>query len=131
MSDAASVVRETLAAALGAAPALEGVAICLAGAPEGLLPKIEVQDALAVDWSAKDWRGRELRTAIVLRVAEGQAGRLGPLREAVEVVGEAMGGEIGGGWRVASALFLRSRMVTESNGVRAVLIEHRVRVAQI
>lgn len=131
MGDAASAVREALAAALAAAPALEATPIRPPGAIEGLLPRIEVLEPVAADWSAKDWRGRELRTATVLRVAEGQAGRLGSLREAIEKAGEDIGGEIAGGWRIASAIFLRSRTIEESGGVRSALIEHRIRVTEI
>lgn len=130
MSDAVSAVRQALAAALKLQPALAAVALYEADAPEGLLPRIELQEPVAADWSAKDWRGRELRTAVTIRVGPGQRERLEAMRNAAEAAGEAIARDLEG-WRVASALFLRSRTVEERSGLRALLVEHRVRVVQV
>lgn len=129
MSDAGSAVKATLIAALTAEPELADVGVYAGDAPAGVLPRIEVQEPVAADWSTKDWQGRELRTGVIVRAASGQDGRLPALRAAAEAAAGAIAGEIGG-WRVASAVFLRSRTADERNGTRTVLIEHRVRVMQ-
>ena len=129
MSDAGSAVVAGLIAAIGAAAELAEVPLYTGEAPAGVLPRVEVGEPIGGDWSAKDWRGRELRTLVTLRLAVGQAGRLGAMRAAAEAAGEGIAGELGG-WRVASAVLLRSRTIEERGGVMAVLIEHRVRVMQ-
>lgn len=129
MSDATAAVREALVAAIGLEPAVAAVPVYLADAPSGLLPRIEIAEPVATDWSAKGWRGRELRTAVTIKAASGQAGRLAAMRDAVEAAGVALAGEIDG-WHVASAVYLRSRTAEQSGGVRAVLVEHRVRLSE-
>jgi hypothetical protein len=94
-----------------------------------VLPRIEVGGGQGSDWSAVAMRGREIRTAVTVRVADGQRARLGALVAAVEAAGEALAGNIGG-WRVAAAAFVRSKPVAEKGGA-AVLVEHRVRVMEI
>lgn len=129
MSDAAQTVRMALVAALQAEPALDGVAVYGADAPAGVLPRIEVAEPASADWSSKSWQGRELRTAIVVRVASGQSERLGAMRAAAEQAGETVGRDLPG-WRVASALFLRSRTI-DQKGARALVVEHRIRVMEV
>ncbi len=129
MSDAGTAVREALMARLKAQGALVGVALFDGVAAAGVLPRVDIAEPQGVDWSAKDFRGRELRTAVTVRVADGQRGRIAALAQAAERAGEDLSGDIGG-WRVAGALFLRSRGVTEKS-VHAVLVEHRVRVIEI
>lgn len=134
---AGDAVHAALVARLRAEPGLAGIAVIEADPGPGVLPRIEVAQPQEIDWSAKGFRGRELRTAVTVRVAAGQRGRLGPLSEAVERVGEALDGDIGG-WRVAGAVFLRARSVVDAstslrtgkNGA-AVLVEHRVRVVEV
>lgn len=129
MSDAAQTVRTALVAALQGEPVLDGVAVYGADAPAGVLPRIEVGEPASADWSSKSWQGRELRTAIVVRVAGGQSERLAAMRAAAEQAGETLGRDLPG-WRVVSALFLRSRTV-EQKGIRALVVEHRIRVMEV
>lgn len=128
--NAGEAVRGALAAALRAEPALAGVALFEGDAPPAVLPRIEVAEPQGIDWSAKGFRGRELRTAVTVRVAEGQRGRLGTIAAAVERAGEELSGDAGG-WRIVNAVFLRSRGADEKGGVRMVLVEHRVRVVEV
>lgn len=123
---AAVAVRAALVAAIGVEPELAGIAVQAGGPAGAVLPRIEVAEPAAGDWSAKGMRGRELRTAAIVRVAEGQRARIAAMAEAVERAGESLAGDIGG-WRVAGAVFVRSRGIAEK-GLRAVLVEHRVRV---
>lgn len=121
-------VRGALAARLRADVALAGVRIVDAEPDLSVLPRIDVARPQEIDWSAKDFRGREMKTAVTVRVAAGQRGRMGVLAEAVERAGEALDGDIGG-WRVAGAVFLRARSVADKGGI-AMLVEHRVRVVE-
>lgn len=130
MSGAAEAVAAALAARLRSASELGGVAMFEGVAAGAVLPRIEIDGSQGSDWSATAMHGRELRTAVTVRVAEGQRARLGLLVAAAEAAGEALAGDIGG-WRVAGAVFLRSRPVTQKGGGTAVLVEHRVRVVEI
>ncbi len=126
---AGQAVRAALVVRLRAEAALAGVAVVDAEPGPDVLPRVDVAELQEIDWSAKGFRGRELRTAAVVRVASGQRGRMGALSAAVERAGEALEGEVGG-WRVAGAVFLRTRSVAEKDGF-AVLVEHRVRVVEV
>ena len=89
----------------------------------------------ASDWSAVGVRGRELRTAATVRVADGQRGRLEATCGGVERAGEGLAGDVGG-WRIVGAVFVQARSVTDRSGGKdgggeAVLVEHRVRVVEI
>jgi len=123
------MVRVALVARLRAEAGLVGIAVVDAEPGPGVLPRIEVAEPQGIDWSAKDFRGREMRTAVTVRVAAGQRGRMGVLAEAVERVGEALDGDLSG-WRVAGAVFLRARSVVEKGGI-AMLVEHQVRVVEV
>lgn len=108
-------------------PYLEG------GAAAGVRPSVTIGEPQATDWSAVGVRGRELRTAATVRVADGQRGRLEAICGGVERAGEALAGDVpsenGGEWRIVGAVFLRTRSVADKGG-EAVLVEHRVRVVE-
>lgn len=125
---AGEAVRQALVAALGARNELTGVDGLVRATAPSVLPQVIVDDPQASDWGTKTARGRELRTAVTVRVAKGQAARLPAMVAAVETTGEALTGPLGG-WRVASAILVRSRIVV-ADGSRAALIEHRVRVLE-
>ncbi|MGF1549195.1 MAG: hypothetical protein ACFBQW_01465 [Sphingomonadaceae bacterium] len=127
--DAAEALRAEIVAALAAAPAFAGVPVHAGEAPHGVLPRADVAPPQAIDWSAKDRRGLELRTAIRIRVARGQEERLGALRAAAEEAGEALAGEIGI-WDVGSAVLLRARSLEMPSGELGALVEHRVRMME-
>lgn len=132
---AGEALRMALVAAFAAEPALAGVAVTARpagiggeGAARGMLPRIEIAEAAASDWGAKGLRGRELRSAVVVRTAASQDARIAALTAAIERAGESLAGDIGG-WRVASATFVRARAVG-SERERAMLIEHRFRMIE-
>ena len=128
---AGEVVRAALLAALRADPRFAGIGTD-GGAGEVAdrqLPSLRVDAPQVADWSTKDAAGREVRTAVALRVAAGQADRLPALVAAAEGAGVALGGDLDG-WRVASAVLLRSASFSPDARVRAALVEHRVRVLQ-
>ena len=117
-------VRLALLAALRADPALAGIGT-EGGGEE--LPSLRVEAGQVTDWSTKDAVGREVRTAVTLRVSVGQAERLPGLVAVAEAAGCALGGALNG-WRVASAVLLRSASFAPDPRTRAALVEHRVRV---
>lgn len=121
-------VRGALAATVRRA--LPGVAVFDGERAAGVRPSIEIEEPQASDWSAVGVRGRELRTAVTVRVADGQRGRTAALVAGVEAAGAGLTGDVGG-WRVVGAVFLRSRAVSEKGGGAAVLVEHRVRIVEI
>ena len=127
MTTAAESVRLALVAALGAQAAFAGVDGLAHATGPTTLPQARVDDPQSSDWGAKGASGRELRTAISMRVARGQVMRLPAMIAAAEAAGEALSGDLGG-WRVASAVLVRSRSFDASDGTRAALVEHRVRV---
>lgn len=128
MNDAAQAVRMALIERLQVEAGLDGVAVYGADAPAGVLPRVEVGEPEATDWSSKNWQGRELRTAIIVRLASGQGERLGAMRGAAERAGEALMRDLPG-WRVVSARFLRTRTIAQKRE-RALLVEHRIRVME-
>ena len=127
MSAPGEAIRDALIAAMRAQPALAGTAGLGVEPGIGTLPRITVDPLAASDWGTKTEAGRELRSFVTLRVAKGQAARLPDMVAAVESAGVSLMGVIDG-WAVASAVLIRSRFVTEADGVRAAQVEHRVRV---
>lgn len=126
---AGAAIGAALEAALRAEPALAGVGVHRGAQPSAALPRVELGEPGVTDWGAKDWAGREVRTAVTVRAAAGQAGRLGALVGAVERAGCGLGGA-SGGWRVASAVLVRTRSLSEGAKGTAVLVEHRVRARE-
>lgn len=129
MSDAGEAVRAALAAGLKLQGTFAGVAGLNGEASGGSLPQALIDTAVS-DWGTKTARGREVATAVRLRLAKGQALRLPSMIAAAEVAGEALAGALDG-WRVASAVLLRSRRARDSDGTATALIEHRVRLLEI
>ncbi len=90
-------------------------------------PFAEVGDGIAGDWGTKDRAGRELRLAVIVRDAAETSVRLGGLVAAVEAAVPGLPRDLDG-WRVASVVFLRSRVAGEGPGRWIGSVEFRVRV---
>jgi len=91
------------------------------------LPYAVIEEAVLADWSTKDMDGREGRLAVTLYDGGERPVRLRVLAGAAEDAVSAMPRVLGEGWRVASLVFVRGRIVRE--GVRWVAMsEWRVRV---
>lgn len=127
MSGAEDAVRGAVATALRADARLNGV--YLGPAVRASPPFAEVAEAISVDWSTKDARGRELRVAVLLRDLGETPARLAALADTAERAIEAMPRDLDG-WRVASLSFVRSRTVGEAPGRWLTAIEYRVRVLE-
>lgn len=114
--------------------ALEGHAP-LAGALNGIYatppvratpPYLVVGEVLAADWSTKTEAGRELRLAVTIHEEAGRAERFDGLMAGAEAAIAAMDRDPPG-WRIASLVFLRARVV-RGEGPWAGLIEYRARL---
>lgn len=91
------------------------------------LPYAVVEEAVLADWGTKDMAGREGRLAVSIHDGGERPARLRVLAGAAEDAVGAMPRALGEGWRIASLVFVRSRIVRE--GVRWVAVsEWRVRM---
>lgn len=90
-------------------------------------PYALVDEAVLVDWGAKALPGREGRFAVRLFDVGERPVRLRELAGAVEDSIAAMPQTLGGGWRIVSLHFLRSRITRDSEGWVATS-EYRVRM---
>ncbi|HVI99071.1 MAG TPA: DUF3168 domain-containing protein [Sphingomonas sp.] len=123
------VLHAALVTALRGADGLDGAinGVFEGPAVQASPPFAEVQPMIAIDWGTKDGAGRELRPAVVVRDAGETPARLHALAEAVAAAVEGLPRDLDG-WRVASNVFVRSRMLPEAAGRWAVSIEFRVRM---
>lgn len=92
-------------------------------------PYAVIGEMAVADWSTKSERGRELRVAVTIRDEGESPARLHALMGEAEAAIEAMPRDLAG-WRVASLVFLRSRVLREAAGPWAGLIEYRVRIME-
>jgi uncharacterized phiE125 gp8 family phage protein len=92
-----------------------------------VLPRLTIEVVESRDWGTKTEMGREIVLRTNLRVAAGQETRLAGLMADAEGAGVALAGNLSG-WRVASAVAVRSRRTVEKDGARLGVVEHRVRV---
>lgn len=129
MSGATAAARAALATLLRADPVL---AATLNGVFEGPAvraspPFAEIGEAVSGDWGTKDRAGRELRLAVILRDAAETATRIATLAAAVEAAVPGLPRDLPG-WRVASVVFLRSRIAGDGPGRWIAAVEFRVRM---
>jgi hypothetical protein len=122
---AEGVVQAALLAALRGVAGLNGV---FEGPPvKATPPYAEIGETLSGDWSVKDRDGRELRLVVTVR-------DVGELSARAQALGDAVGAAIAGvprdlgAWRMASMVFVRSRLLRPAPGRWSVVMEYRVRV---
>jgi len=96
--------------------------------PRAVRPYLLIDDPVLSDWSTKDQEGREVRTAVLVRDISQARPRVRTLVADVEAAIAAMPPALGGGWRIASRVLLRSRTVDEGDGSLSGIVEHRVRM---
>lgn len=130
---AQTVLGEALLAALKAHAGVARVVTAVFDAPpvRAARPYAEVAEALLTDWSTKDMAGREGRIAIVLRDAGERPVRLRELAGEVDAAVEGLPRDLGEGWRIASLVPVRSRIVREGEGLWAGTNEYRVRMLRM
>ncbi len=92
------------------------------------VPYAVVDDPMLIDWSGTDFAGREGRLAVSLWDAGERPERLRALIAAAESAVLAMGPGLAQGWRVASLLLVRSRVVRAGGDRWCATSEFRVRL---
>ncbi|WP_419826077.1 DUF3168 domain-containing protein [Sphingomonas sp.] len=109
--------------------ALRGAGIAVYDGPPlgAAYPYAAISEGSATDWSTKDARGRELRLSFAIWDDGGSAARLHALAAAAEDAVEAMPRDLPG-YRVASLVLLRSRIVRDPDGPWAARLDYRVRM---
>ncbi len=101
-------------ARLRADPALAGVAVFDAPPVRAALPHAVVEEAVLGEWGTKSFAGHEARFAVLVWDAGERPVRLRALLGAVEAAVGSLPAELGGGWRVAGARVVRSRLARAS-----------------
>lgn len=124
---------EALVAALRGEPEIAGAATAVfdAAPVRAARPYAMVEEVLLTDWSTKDLAGREGRIAVILRDAGERPVRLRGLSDAVDAAVEGLPRELPGGWRIASLVAVRSRIVREGDGLWSAMHEYRVRLLRM
>ncbi|KTF69816.1 DUF3168 domain-containing protein [Sphingomonas sp. HT-1] len=119
-----------LRTALLAHPSIAGTVNGVFDADPGRTPRpyLLIEDPVLIDWSTKDQPGREGRLSVQVRDNGAGRQRLRTLAGAVETALAALPPAIGDGWRIASLVLLRSRVVAEGDSRVTAVIEFRVRM---
>lgn len=125
------VLAAAVLAALQASPALaSGTNGVFAGPPVAASrPFVEVAPIVSVDWSTKDARGREANIGATIRDASDTTDRLLALAEAAEAALAVLPVALPG-WRIASLVFVRTRMLREAPGLWTATVDFRVRMME-
>ena len=125
MSAAGDAIRASAVEALASVPAIGRVY----DAPplQAALPHALVAIDLESDWSHKSGAGRDVRLAVSIFDKAERPERLRRLAGEAETALGAIGGSVGG-WRVATMVFLRTRIVRGRDGVWVAIVEFRARL---
>lgn len=91
------------------------------------LPWLAIVASAGADWSHKTGEGREIRLALELQTRGDEPATANALVQQIENRVAAMPADQQG-FRVASILFLRSRVEQRGGTTRAVLLEYRFRL---
>ncbi len=129
MTGAVGAVRTALIAALRGDPALAGRLNGVFAVPpvRASPPYAEIAEIASSDWGTKDAVGRELAVPVILRAAGETSVAITTLAHAVEGAVDRLPRDLPG-WRVASAVFVRSRIAGEAPGRWIAAVEFRVRM---
>lgn len=92
-------------------------------------PFAEIGELLSTDWGTKDRSGRELRSAIIIRDWAEGPGRLHRLAAAADAAMATIPRD-SDGWRIASLVLLRTRIIRTAPGLWAAMVEHQIRMIE-
>ena len=124
-----SAHRLVQAAAVSAVRAVSGEANVFDAPPgRAAVPFVVIEPPLLVDWSAKDWRGREGRLTVSAQDRSERPARLRELAAEIENAVEAMPPDLGEGWRLVSARLVRSRIARSGDDRWTAAVEFVVRI---
>ena len=109
--------------------ALDGQVNGVFGGPavKATAPWVELGPVVAADWSTKDKAGREVRLVLTVRDRAEAPARTHALAAAVGGAVEAVPRDLAG-WRIASIVFVRARVIGERPGEWAASVEYQVRM---
>ncbi len=97
--------------------------------PRAAFPYIVIGDGVSADWSTKTAIGREVQLSLSIWDDGEMPARLHQAIANVEDAIAALPRNITG-WRIASSVFLRSRIVRDAAGPWVGLVDHRIRILQ-
>ncbi|MFW2850563.1 DUF3168 domain-containing protein [Sphingomonas sp. TX0543] len=89
---------------------------------------VVVDPPLLIDWSTKDWRGREGRLVVSAFDRGERPAWLREVAGTIEEAVEAMPPDMGDGWRCVSARLVRSRIARAGDDRWAATSEFTVRI---
>jgi hypothetical protein len=129
MTNASETLQSAVVAALTAHPVLNDVltGVYDGAPPRAAYPYLVIGDGIATDWSTKTATGREVQLMLTIWDDGETPARLQALMAATEHAVAALPRDIAG-WRIASLVFLRARVVRDPAGPWAGLVDHRVRM---
>ena len=132
MSSASLAVQRAMVAALTGNAAIVSVVsgVFDGPPPRAAFPYLAIGDGLTADWSTKTARGREVRAAVTVWDDGETPARLHALMGHTESALTTLTGTHDG-WRIVSAVFVRSLVARDPQGPWAGLIEVRVRTLEI
>lgn len=127
---AREALQQALVGALRGAEAVGGVVTMIHDCPpvRAARPYVLVDEPVLVDWGTKDLAGREGRVSILAYDLGERPARLRRLAGAIDDAVADMPRELGGGWRTASLVLVRSRLLREGQGSWSAASEFRVRM---
>ena len=101
------------------------------GAPDKATPPmLVVGDVLGSDWATKDKAGRELRLGLTIEDDRETPSRISTIMPLVDAGVQGLTGVIGA-WQVGSLVMMRSRLMRNSAGRWAAVMDYRIRVLEI
>ena len=131
MSGAAEAVQAALVAALAGHAALADVVGGIFDGPpaQADYPYVAIGGGATGDWSHKTGRGREHRLAVTIWDDGDRPSRLHRLMAEAEDAIEGID-PVFDGHRIASLVFLRSRVIRDADGPWAGIVEYRARTLE-
>jgi hypothetical protein len=124
---AGAVLRAALLARLRDDPAVAVTRVVEGASARGTVPFASLRDLGATDWGTKDRAGREVRIAVTVRDDGETPVRAEAIAGAAEAAVLAMPRELPG-WRVASAVTVRTMVSAQGEGRWAAQVDFRVRM---
>ncbi len=132
MTSATQAVQAAVVAAIDVHPALS---LSLTGVfdgaePRAAFPYLVIGDGVTSDWSTKTATGREVQLMLTIWDDGTAPERLQTIMAQIEEAVASIPRDLPG-WRIASLVYLRSRVVRDLAGPWAGLVDHRVRLLAV
>lgn len=128
---AGAAIHAAVKTALRAAPGLAEASIFAAPPLRAAHPFVVVTEPLLTDWGCKGADGREARIGVAIEDSGEEPVRLRRLAGAADAALATLPRDLGDGWRIASAVPLRVRIVPAGTARWTALVEWRLRVMRL